>query len=282
MSVEVAAIAAIASLMVSIVSAVMAYTTRVHGDKRLTELQNKLSEERESRSAQRDYEYDARKRLYAELQPVLFQLADRSARALERIQSSIVTGSREGSILWPGRLGSGWRDDPSHMISTVWDLVAPLALFRILQQKLTSVDLSVDSTIRWQYVLARALYNSWTAGNPLAREHPKIEYNDEELKTRQHILSGRLEQAVDLLVHIEGPSRYILIPYSEFQSRFFDDAFEVFSRFTTPLTDLHPSSKRVLWRILLAQAHILSALIKTFDSFLGREPRQFPGRRYLD
>jgi len=226
-----------------------------------------------------DYEYDARRRLYAELQPVLFQLADRSARALERIQTSVVSGSREGSILWRGRLGSGWREDPYHMTATVWDLVAPLALLRILQQKLTSVDLSVDSTIGWQYVLAQGLYNSWTAGNALAREHPEIEYDDDERQTRQHLLSGPLEHAVDLLVplaHDGGSSRYTPISYSEFRSRFFDEEFDyVFSAFSIPLTDLHPSSKRALWRILLVQVHILAALIKTFDSFLEHKRQQF-------
>jgi hypothetical protein len=89
------------------------------------------------------------------------------------------------------------------------------------------------------------------------------------------MLSGHLEQAVDLLVHVvhqEGSSRYTLITYSEFQSRFFEEEFnEVFSHFSTPLTDSHPSSKRVLWRILLVQAHILAALIKTFDSFLEHD-----------
>jgi hypothetical protein len=105
------------------------------------------------------------------------------------------------------------------MTATVWDLVAPLALFRVLQQKLTSVDLSVDSTIRWQYVLARGLYNSWTAGNALAREHPGIDYNDEERQTRQHLLSGPLEQAVDMLVPLVrngDSSGHAPITYSKF------------------------------------------------------------------
>jgi len=48
-----AIVAAIASLVVSIITALLAYTTRARGDKRLTELQNRLSEERESRNAQR-------------------------------------------------------------------------------------------------------------------------------------------------------------------------------------------------------------------------------------
>ena len=271
----IAVVTAIASLIVSIITGLFAYATRVRGDKRLAELQSKLSEERDSRNAQRDYEYDARRRLYAELQPVLFQLADRSARALERIQMSIVRGSRDGSILWPGRLGGGWREDPYHMTATVWDLVAPLALFRVLQQKLTSVDLSVDSTIRWQYVLARGLYNSWTAGNALAWEHPGIDYNDEERQTRQHLLSGPLEQRsyAGALVRNRDSSGHAPITYSKFQASFCDEGeFEyLFSSFSIPLTDSHPSSKRVLWRILLVQAHILAALIKTFDSFLGYE-----------
>ena len=197
--VVISVVAAATSLLAAVLSAILAYTTKVRADSRLAELQSRLSEDRESRNAQRDYEYEARKRLYSELQPVLFQLADRAERALARIETSIVNGARSGVVRWPGRLGTGWRNDPSHMISTVWELIVPLAYYRIIQQRLTSVDLSVDPLMQWQYTLVRALYNSWSASQ-LAEISPCIEHEDEQLETRQFVLSGRLEQAVDRLV----------------------------------------------------------------------------------
>src|SRR3712207_8410159 len=74
---------------------------------------------------------------------------------------------------------------------------------------------------------------------------------------------------------IRRPPRSTLFPYTTL--------FRSFSHFTMPLTDLHPRSKRVLWRILLTQAHILSALIKTYSSFSRSEEHtsELQSRQYL-
>jgi hypothetical protein len=271
-----AIVAASASLVVSVVAALLAYATRVRGDARIAELQSRLTEERESRNAQRDYEYDARKRLYTELQPLLFQLSERSTRALDRIRQTFAEGSRDGAIRWPGRLGRGWENDEYHMQATVWDLFLPLALVRCIQGKLTSVDLSVDPTMRWQYSLARELHNVWTEGPALAGESPEVEYTDEDQHQRQHVLSGHLEHAVDLLLeNDDGTARDMPISYATFQARFFNEGFvNVFEYITDPLTDAHPGEKQVLWRILLVQVHIYSALIQTFNSFLTGDRKE--------
>ena len=86
------------------------------------------------------------------------------------------------------------------MISTSWDLLAPLALFRIGQQKLTGLDMSVDAVTGWQYLLARELYSSWAMGYELAAEEPVLPFDDQERSTRQDMLSGHLEQIADCLI----------------------------------------------------------------------------------
>jgi hypothetical protein len=264
-----AVVTAAASLVVSVLTAILAYGTRIRGDARIAQMQSRLTEERESRNAKRDYEYDARKRLYTELQPLLFQLSERSARALDRIRQTFAEGSRDDSIKWPGRLGSGWENDEYHMQATVWDLFVPLALVRCIQRKLTIVDLTVDSTVRWQYLLASELFNVWTKGS-LASEPPQIKYHAEDRHERQHVLSGHLEHAVDLLLqNDDGTMREAPISYATFQARFFHEDFvEAFEYITVPLTNAHAGEKRVLWRILLVQIHLYSALIQTFNSFM--------------
>jgi hypothetical protein len=185
----VALIAALTSVVVSLASAVLAYLGRVRSETRIAQLQHTLAELTSERNARRDYEYEARKRLYVELEPVFFQMVERSHRALNRIRV-IAENSARGKILESGRLGHGWERDPYHMTSTVWDLLAPLAYLRLAQQKLTALDLSVDPQLRWQYVLGRELYESWTDGNDLAAQPPPLDYDDEERDTRQHVLPG--------------------------------------------------------------------------------------------
>ena len=138
-----ALVTALASLIVSVVTAVGSYVSKVRSETRIAQLQDTLTEARGERAARLDYVYEARKRLYSEFQPLLFQMVDGCDGARNRIRDSMVAGAREEHLLWPGRLGKGWIDDPNHMISTTWDLLAPLAFFRLGQQKLTGLDLSV-------------------------------------------------------------------------------------------------------------------------------------------
>jgi hypothetical protein len=75
-------IAAAASLIVALIS----YSGKRKSDRELAQLNAELIETQERRKAQRDYEYEARKRLYSELQPLLFQLVEASDNAYWRIQ----------------------------------------------------------------------------------------------------------------------------------------------------------------------------------------------------
>jgi hypothetical protein len=57
------------------------------------------------------------------------------------------------------------------MIATTWDLLTPLAFARIAQQRLTGLDLSLDSVVRWQYLLSKELYASyWRPNGLVSRE----------------------------------------------------------------------------------------------------------------
>jgi hypothetical protein len=271
----IAIITAVASLVVSVATAVISYSFRRRSETELARLQDKLTEERSERAARRDYVYEAQKRLYTEFQPVLFQMMERCSGAIGRIKG-MAGSARTGRILWPGRLGEGWENDPNHMISTTWDLLAPLALFRIGQQKLTGLDMSVDALTRWQYFLAREWYSSWGMGDELAAEEPALPFDDEERATREHVLSSHLEQIADCLIRDDEQGQLSCIRFSDFRSAFFKDPefAEVLSHITLPLTNFHPQRKPVLWRLLLAQAHLHTAIIKTFATVVDDRPQR--------
>lgn len=271
----IALITAAASLVVSVTTAAVSASFRRRSETELAQLQSQLTEEQSERAARRDYVYEARKRLYAEFQPVLFQMVERCSGAVGRIKG-MAEGTRTGLILRPSRLGAGWQDDPYHMISTCWDLLAPLALFRIGQQKLMGVDMSVDAVTGWQYLLAREYYSSWNMGDELAAEEPALPFNDEEQETREHILSGHLEQIADCLIRRDKQGQPSCISFSEFSSAFFKvpEFIEAMAHITLPLTNFHPQRKPVLWRLLLTQAHLYAAIIKTFGSVANDRPQR--------
>jgi len=95
-----AGIAAVASLVTAILAAFISYRTQ----KRVTALQDKLQESRAERDARRDYEYEAKKRLYAECEPVLFEALELAENARRRIVSLART-AKQGDIKQDG---SGW------------------------------------------------------------------------------------------------------------------------------------------------------------------------------
>lgn len=266
---------AAASLIVSVTTAAVTYIFRRRSDMNLARLEDTLIEQRSERSARREYIYEAQKRLYTDFQPVLFQMVERCNGAVDRIKG-LAESARSGRLSWPGRLGRGWEKDPYHMISTCWDLLSPLALFRIGQQKLTSIDVSVDPVTGWQYLLGRELYASWAMGYELAAEEPTLPFDDAKRKTRQNILSAHLEQVVDCLIRYGDKGEMSCLRFSEFQSAFRTDPefAGTMTHVTLPLANFHPQSKPVLWRILIAQLHLHVAMMRTFASVVDGRPQR--------
>jgi hypothetical protein len=115
-----------------------------------TQLERKKSEE----DALRDYEYEARKRLYQEFEPVLFQLVELSDSALTRI-CRLSSVSKEGKL-------EGWLSDSYNYftITTTYRLIAPLAACKVLRTRLTLVDLKVGPAINFRYNLAKTIYDT--------------------------------------------------------------------------------------------------------------------------
>ena len=136
-------------------------------------LASELEEQRAVQDARRDYEYEARKRLYGECEPLLFEAAELAERARSRIMS-IARTCRQGDLLPDG---SGWLAGPGYYFrSTVCFLLAPMTSFKILQHRLTVIDLSLEPRLRTQYELLKLIFRTFTEDHDLARCEPELEY----------------------------------------------------------------------------------------------------------
>ena len=153
-----AVIASATSLVVAVATAVAQLRlqrTKSKQDSELERLKNELSDLSAERTARRSYEYEARKRLYAVTEPILFQLSERA----EDLHASILGLARtaRSGDLDPGR---NWLSyDGYYLRSTILRLLAPVALFHLLQEGLTQVDLGLDQSTRAQYSISR--YLAW-------------------------------------------------------------------------------------------------------------------------
>jgi len=246
--------------------------------KEIEKIKEDIAERKSEKDARRDYEYEARKRLYQQCEPLLFQLYEASENALHRIFSLARTakkGDLEPQNSWLGRPGY-------YLRSTVYNLLAPVALFKLIQGRLTLVDMAVERSIRRQYSLAKAIYISFTDHFDLAEISPEIPYEGNhpqqyELRQteparywRQGIPIGRLDVAAESLLVRDASGGVKLKSFGEFETEFFEGEDLRIPENMRDFIDLfilfHPRSRPVLWRILVVQAHIYRALLAVAQS----------------
>ncbi len=277
---------AIIALVSSVITAVVSAIFNRKNEIRLKYLENELAIKRAEQDARRDYEYEARKRLYQECEPVLFQFAELSESALRRIYA-LARNAREGN-LGPYRY---WLSTDNYFIrSTIYRLLAPMAAFKLLQRRLTTIDLELDHSINIQYSLAKNLYYTFSSAVDLARSEPSIPYDPDQIgpeltniteseriesRTKhpekywlQGLKVGTLDILTEHLILSNGNAIPRIKSFGEFEQEFFgkgnhtntseSNEFEVF---ITLFSFFHPKTRPVLWRVLIAQAYLYNAII---------------------
>jgi hypothetical protein len=263
------------------ISILSIYLTKKN-DVTLEKLKSKLKIEKAEHDARRDYEYEARKRLYQECEPILFQFSELSESALRRIYA-LARNAKDGNL---GPDGYWLSTDHYFIRSTIYRLVAPMTAFKLLQHKLTNIDLKLDQSINIQYILAKILYYTFSSSPDLARSEPAIpydpdqigaeskgleEYEKKERRTRypekfwlQGLKVGTLDILAETLILSEKGSshnnNFRIKSFGEFEQQFFkkgesavsyDSNNNTFEVFFTIFSYFHPRTRPVLWRVLI-------------------------------
>jgi hypothetical protein len=283
-SVVVGIIALLSSVITATVTAIFAKKNEI----RLKHLENDLAIKKAEQDARRDYEYEARKRLYQECEPILFQFSELSESALRRIYA-LARNAKEGN-LGPERY---WLSTDHYFIrSTIYRLIAPMAAFRLLQYKLTNIDLKLVQTINIQYMLAKILYYTFSSSQDLAQTEPTIPYDPDyigaeskgltedekkELRIRyperywlQGLKVGALDILAESLILVNKDVGTRIKSFGEFEREFFESpegtgipvVDKRFKVFLTLFSFFHPKTRPVLWRVLITQAYIYNAITK--------------------
>ncbi|TWP44900.1 hypothetical protein FKR81_40585 [Lentzea tibetensis] len=261
-AVVVALVASATSITVALASAGLSYTT-----------QRRIQSQSAHRQARLDYEYEARKRLYEVTEPLLFQLGERGEDLQSRI-AGLARTARNGD-LEPGR---GWlSDDGYYLRSIVHRVLAPVAIFHLMQDGLTRVDLRLDPEIRTRYGMAKLLAWALTDHFTFAAQQPELPYDpyaETEYEMEhpadepylQGLPSGLVETAGQALIVQVGERTARVMRFGEFDEAYSDRASALHLA-CAPVTDLfrdfHPRSHPVLWRALVTQARLCAALTST-------------------
>jgi hypothetical protein len=240
-------------------------------------LKAQLSNEAAERAARRDYEYEALKRLYAEVEPIRFQLVEASESAASFIEG-LARRSTKKEI--PGSLPDG-----NYLsLATIYTLLLPAACFRILSRQVTLVDLQLSPPIHLQYLIAKHCYLAFThdamiariAGllyTPYSEGWQTLRETDPHTFRRQGFALGRLDNALDELIHPLG-DRVRLLSFGEWEAKMYasrKDPDGRFAHYNSALgaavdlfADFDINSRPVLWRILVVQYILYRMLLSVY------------------
>jgi len=267
----VAVFSAVGALIVAIVSAIFSgVTTRSQ-----VVLKNRLDQQAKAEDARQAYEYDARKRLYRECEPLLFQTRELANEARERI-IGLAVAARNGDI---GVDGAGWLAKPGYYtLSTCYRLVAPATTYLLLQRRLTDFDLGLEPRIQAQYEVLKQLYVSVSDdfglaeavgldyhpddADPGKRDRDKLRAEQPAIYWRQGLYRGTMSLIGDAFITKEGEVRRCKT-FSEFYVEAQDRRSSI-GRVLPELLDLvqgfHPARRPVLWLVMVEQLMLYDVL----------------------
>jgi len=228
-------------------------------------------------SARRDYEYDARKRLYSEIEPLLFQLFEALEEAHYRVRS-VARSSRKGYL--PAWLAPG----SYYLTSTVYKLILPAVFLRLIQRQMTFVDLRVDKTIRTRYQLLKLYSRSFTDDFDYAALSPQLSYDPNhpqwkqlakqtpQIYVRQGAVLGDLESLCDAMIVTNAQQESRAMFYSEFENLPTGSAgYAAVAEGLMLLTGFSPGQRPVLARMLIAQAVMAQLILSTYGKAMSAE-----------
>ena len=129
-------VAAFVTSSTSLVVAFFSFFTARSNQRDVERLRADLADRNAQRHARLEYEFEARKRLYQECGPPLFELSELAERALGRIVGLARTAAN-GNL---GDDGRSWLGRGYYRRSTYYRLLAPLAMGKLLSAKLTHLD----------------------------------------------------------------------------------------------------------------------------------------------
>lgn len=241
----------------------------------LERVKAELVKDQTENDARTAYEYEARKRLYHEFEPHLFNLFEAAEGSYFRVVSLVRT-QRQGFLESQG--GSWLAKDGYYAISTIYRLFLPLVIFRLLQRSANFVDVELDNRIRTRFYLLKLSYYALTDDFLLAELAPQLPYSPNVPDWKDRILSeprrycrqalvvGHLDRFIDALIVNEG-GKSRAMNYGEFEAAYrtnsefkgsVGEAIKLFINFSF-------REKPVLARVLLAHSYIMRLLLATFS-----------------
>ena len=215
-------------------------------------------------AADRQYELEARKRLYTAIGPLKFQLLLACRQAAHRI---------EGHGLHPYATDMGGY----YGRNTLYRMLRPLAISDLIERQIAYADFTVDPSAIRLLRFRRAASLAWS-GDGVVLDHPDVNWKWQE----QHVVTDRLAGVAETLLQEPEPGTARVLRYREFEvslsNQDFVDRLDPFPRL---LSGFNPVKSPILWLRFVCFGYICNELILSEGQELGFEKRAFPIQELL-
>ena len=273
----------IPAIILAIVSGVIAYRSNTSA----TKLEKTLEIQVQQAVAKIEHESKAKDRMYEEISPLMFQLVGLAESALFKIadivnQSGKLGKDKKSELVGPKRFG-----DEEHNFfksSVLYRLFAPIACFKLIQEKLTTYDLDLDQKFYIQYTIAKHLFYSFSGDRDLAKILKDKDYErmrDDEYSKRQGLLPAEIDTLCEFFINRQSGESARLRRYDEF-----DDEYKKWKSHNYDLKtnkdipnlalgilekcfyNFDIKNKKILWRIIINQSRMYLFLVRHLEKEL--------------
>jgi hypothetical protein len=219
------------------------------------------------KTAERQYQFDARKRLYAAIGPLRFQLITASVNFANRI-NRIGDGNQRYATSLDGYFGR----------STVFRLLRLFAIAELIERQVAYADFSVDPStmylLRFKETAFRCLSSS-----SISLDHPDSIWDNQV----EHIFYGTLSMiAATMVVEDSDGKQARAMRFDEFNS-FISNREKLASIRPVPrlMENFTTAAKPILWVRFVALAQLCSAFVTREGPSVGVAPEPYDGAKML-
>ena len=231
-------------------------------DRRQAEIRKEVEVYLGEKSAERQYNLDARKRLYTAVGPLRFQLLIAARDAAARIINYAKS---------PDEYEMDMREYYGR--STLYRLLRPVAIAELIELQMSQADFSVDPTGVELLRFKKAALTALTDGSPILH-HPGADWGSE----REHVFFGTLGRLANAVIvkdeNMPGGRRPML--FHEFDS-FISDPLNY--KQLSPLKDILNTftvrEKPIFWIRLVCFAFVCNEYVGRAGASIGFKKREF-------
>jgi hypothetical protein len=215
-------------------------------------------------TAQRQYEYEAKRRLYVAVGPLRFQLLLACRDLVGRIQAIGLKEQYEFNL------------NEYYCQSTIYRILKPIALTALIEEQMTLSDFSVDreaiDLLRFRKSVTR-IYS----GDELVANHPNVAWS----RQVEHLFADSLSSVIQPLIERSDERNARVLRFDEFRQKIIEDGWDAFAPLHHLFDQFEVTRKPVLWLRLVSYAHVCNALVTRQGRAYGFEEEAIDTKELL-